>query len=230
MLESRRSGSWVWKWRARLYDVCEGSQLRRAPAKAALFEHMAGRVLFAAVGTGIDIACFPPGREIVAIDLSADMLRKAEARRRAYYGRLQFVRTDALSLCFPDASFDTVVTSCTLCSVPDPVQALREFYRVLKPGGRLLMFEHVRSRNRAFGWALDLMTQWTRLFGTEMNRDTLGNASAAGFQITHVESIFLDIILAVHAIRPARLPSAQSPRSVEKAGMSRLVAGALGAL
>lgn len=193
----------VWNCRAALYDVCEGSQLRRAPAKQALFHHMHGRVLFAAVGTGIDIACFPPGKEIVGIDISDEMLRRAEPRRQRYQGNMHLVRADAGSLSFSDRSFDCAVTSCTLCSVPSPLRTLREIYRVLKPGAPLLMFEHVRSQIPLFGWTLDLMTLWTRPFGTEMNRDTLSNAMAAGFQIEAVESVFLDVILAVRAVKPS---------------------------
>ena len=189
----------VWDIRARLYDVCEGSDLRRGAHKAALFHDMRGKVLFVAVGTGLDIKRFPPGREIVAIDISAKMLRRAEHRCKRYRGTLTMLQADALHLCFVDASFDTVVTSCTLCSVPDPVQVLRELHRVLRPGGELLMFEHVRSRNPILGRVLDVMTLWTRLWGTEMNRHTVRNAVTAGFRITRIDSVYLDIILSIHA-------------------------------
>lgn len=192
----------VWDKRARFYDLCEGSDLRRGPAKAELFREMAGRTLFVAVGTGIDIKRFPPGREIIAIDISGAMLRRAEPRRQKYVGRLYFVQADALNLCFPDASFHTVVTSCTMCSVPEPRRAFGELYRVLRPGGQLLMFEHMRSRNQVLGWVLDLMTLSTRRGGTEMNRDTLGVAVTAGFRVTRVDSVFLDIILSIHGVKP----------------------------
>jgi hypothetical protein len=63
------------------------------------------------------------------------------------------------------------------------------------------MFEHMRSRNPILGLALDLMTLTLRHAGTEMNRDTLGNATSAGFRITQVDSVFLDIILSVRAVK-----------------------------
>lgn len=198
----------IWDLRARLYDVCEASSIRRGPAKAALFREMKGRVLFVAIGTGVDIPHFPAGRHIVAVDISKEMLRRAAVRRATYAGVLELIEADTMNLGYPDSSFDTVVTSCTMCSVPDPVRALRELYRVLRPGGTILMFEHVRSRNHILGLTLDLMTLWTRRAGTEMNRDTIGSVRKAGFQISRIESIYLDIILAIHARKPG---SAKSP-------------------
>ncbi len=195
--------STVWDFRARFYDVCEASDLRRGSSKKALFRDMRGRILFVGVGTGMDIPHFPAGRTIVGIDISEKMLRKARPRARAYSGRMVLLRADAQNLKFPDNSFDTLVTSCTMCSVPDPVRAFREYHRVLRPGGRLLMFEHVRSRNCLLGLSLDMMTLWTRLSGTEMNRDTVSNARTAGFRITSIASVFLDIILSVRATKGA---------------------------
>lgn len=192
----------IWDLRASLYDACEGSDLRRRPAKTELFRDMTGRVLFEAVGTGVDIRCFPPGLDIIAIDINKTMLAKAKRRRASYDGNLQLVQADAMELPFTDDSFDTVATSCTLCSIPEPVSALRQLYRVVRPTGRLLMFEHVRSSNRVFGLTLDLMTLWTRRLGSEMNRDTVANVVNAGFQVERINSVYLDIILAIYARKP----------------------------
>lgn len=199
--EVRLTMSAVWDKRARFYDMFEGSDLRRGPAKAALFRAMAGRVLFVAVGTGLDVKHFPPDREIIAIDISDEMLRRAAPRCQCYAGNLRLVQADALNLCFPDDSFDTVVTSCTMCSVPNPRRALEELYRVLRPGGQLLMFEHMQSRNWVLSLVLDLMTLFTRRKGTEMNRHTLDYVIAAGFHITQIECVFLDIILSIHGVK-----------------------------
>lgn len=192
----------LWDIRARLYDIFEGSSFRRGESKRALFQDMRGHVLFLAMGTGADVSQFPPGRTITAIDISKEMLRRAKKRCALYPGEIELIEADAMALDSPDTSFDTVVTSCTLCSVPNPLRVLMELYRVLRPGGRLLMFEHVRSRNWMLGLTLDLMTLWTRLFGTEMNRDTLGTVRKAGFQVTNVESVYLDIILAIRGVKP----------------------------
>jgi ubiquinone/menaquinone biosynthesis C-methylase UbiE len=205
----------IWDLRASLYDVCEASDYRRGPQKTALFREMRGRVLFVGIGTGIDIKHFPTGHSIAAIDISEKMLAKAEKRAQQYLGNLVLCRADAQNLKFPGASFDTVVTSCTMCSVPD-----REFYRVLRPGGQLLMFEHVRSRNPLLALALDWMTLLTRLTGTEMNRNTVENATSAGFRITHIESAYLDIVLAIRGTKDAprtnhtRCAAQQGPRGL----------------
>lgn len=192
----------MWEFRANLYDLLEASDLRRREEKRMLFSQISGRTLFLAVGTGLDIRHLPPLGDVVAIDISEQMLRKARERVRAYDGLIRLLRADAEMLPFADAAFQTLVTSCTMCSVPRPDVAFREFYRVLRPGGVLLMFEHVRSENSLLGWMLDVMTMWTRLTGTDMNRRTLVAATKAGFVLQRVESVYLDIILAVRAAKP----------------------------
>ncbi len=198
----------AWTWRARLYDFREASALRRGPAKVSLFSAMRGRTLFVATGTGTDFPCFPAGADVTAIDINDAMLRRADARRAVLARRIRLVRADAHVLPFADGSFDTVTTSCTLCSVPRPILALSELRRVLRDDGVLLMFEHVRSRQRLLAWTLDLMTLWSRRGGSEMNRDTLANAAIAGFRVTRIDSAYLDIILAVHARKAVPAPHA----------------------
>lgn len=194
--------STIWDARARLYDVFEASDLRRGPAKAKLFRAVTDRTLFLAIGTGLDIRHLPSaGAAITGLDISGEMLRRCKNRCGPNSGNLNLVQADAESLPFSSDVFDTAATSCTMCSVPHPLRALREIYRVLRPGGRLLMFEHVRSKEPILGIALDLMTLFTRGGGTEMNRDTLANIAIAGFQVVKVESVFLDIILAIHATK-----------------------------
>lgn len=192
-----------WGRFARFYDLIEGAgSRRRGSDQRRLFSKMDGKVLFVAAGTGLNFVQFPPGKDIVAIDLTSSMLSQARTRASGYSGLLLLAQADAQSLPFGDASFRTVVTASTLCSVSKPVRALQEFLRVLQPGGTLLMFEHVRSHNALVGIELDLMTWLFRGMAPPMNRDTVGNAQHAGFVIDRIVAVYLDVILAIEAHKP----------------------------
>jgi ubiquinone/menaquinone biosynthesis C-methylase UbiE len=191
-----------WDAASRNFDLFSyGDDRRLGPHKRRLFEKMHGATLMLAAGTGNDFRFFPPGRSIVAIDISAKMLECAAKKAAAYEGTIELRQMDACQLEFADNTFDTVVTVCTFCSVPKPVFGLRELYRVLKPGGQILMFEHVRSRIGPLGVFLDLMTPLSRRLGPDLNRDTVGNVQKAGFRIRREENVYLDIIKAVEGVK-----------------------------
>lgn len=138
-----------WDRIASFYKWSNGAAERRwEPAKKALFSEMgAGNILFLAIGIGEEIRIFPEKRKITAIDISPRMLARAEGKAAAYNGSIRLMRMDAQKLTFAPETFDQVFTACTFCSVPDPVQGLKELNRVLKPGGELCMFEHTRSHH-----------------------------------------------------------------------------------
>jgi ubiquinone/menaquinone biosynthesis C-methylase UbiE len=189
-----------WDFSADFYDLLAyGPERRWAPRKRELFANMHGRVLFAAVGTGQDIPFFPPGRDIVGIDISPRMLARARARAAQYAGSLELRVMDIHALDFPDHSFDQVVTSCTFCSVPDPVAGLVALRRVLKPGGGLYMFEHTGSHVFPFSLMLNVMTPLWKPIGPEMNRDTVANVEKAGFEICQVDNVYLDVVKTIIA-------------------------------
>ena len=198
-----RIASLVWKGPGWLYDVMEkGSSRRQARFQKEIFRAMKGKVLFVAAGTGLNFSNFPSAKEILAIDLSSRMVEAARARALEYNGSLSLQQADVQLLPFADRSFDTVASACTFCSVADPVRGLKELYRVLKPGGAMLMFEHVRSRKPLLGLALDFLNLATRYIGPAMNRDTVGNVQRAGFVIARVVCAYLDIFLAIEAHKP----------------------------
>ena len=192
-----------WDRAAANFDLMSGHgpERRWAPAKRAFFSRMgSGRILFLAVGTGLDIRFFPKGRSLVGIDISQAMLDKAKPRVDAYEGSMEVRQMDVHDMPFGEGSFDQVFTSCTFCSVPDPVRGLEALRRVLVPGGELHMFEHTGSRYYPFRLMMNLMTPLSRQVGPEMNRDTVSNVQAAGFTMREVNHLYLDVVKTIHAL------------------------------
>ncbi len=190
-----------WNAAARSYDLMNGygPEKRWEPYKRRLFSLMWGRVLFVAIGTGQDIQFFPPGRQIVGVDISEKMLARARPRAEAYSGTIELRHLDVHDIEELDGKFDQVFTSCTFCSVPDPVEGLRALRRALKPGGQLHMFEHTGSRYFPFSLMMNLMTPLSRRIGPEMNRPTVENVVAAGFTLDEVTHVYLDVVKTIHA-------------------------------
>ena len=186
----------IWDRAAGTYDrYGRGPEKRWAAAKRDFFAAMGdGPVLFVAVGTGLDLQFLPPGKNVTAVDISARMIAKAAPRAAAYSGRVSLLRSDVQRPGLAPGSFDQVFTSCTLCSVPDPVEGLRQLRALLRPGGELRMFEHTGSRWFPFNVMLHLMTPLSRRFGPEMNRNTTRNVEAAGFRIVRVRNVYLDVL------------------------------------
>jgi ubiquinone/menaquinone biosynthesis C-methylase UbiE len=191
-----------WDGAAGSFDLLSfGDDRRFGGYKRRLFAKMHGKTLMVAAGTGNDFKYFPPDQDIVALDISPKMLEKAAPRAVGYPGTLTLREMDVCKLDYPDDMFDTVVTVCTFCSVPKPIVGLRELRRVLKPGGQMLMFEHMRSAVAQFGVLLDLMTPLTRRLGPDLNRDTVGNVLKAGFRLRRVENVYMDIVRIIEAVK-----------------------------
>ena len=196
---------WWQKWdnAARTFDLMNGGiEFRYGEKKRELFSRSSGRTLLVAVGTGLDLTYFPAGQNVVGIDISSKMLEKAKRKLDASPPNVKLVRSDVQELGFAKNSFDSVVTSCTFCSVPDPVTGLMEILRVIKPGGRLLMFEHVRSDIFWMGPMMDLLTHVTRKFGPDLNRRTKENVVRAGFRLTREVNLYLDVVKLFEAVKP----------------------------
>ena len=194
-----------WDRAAPAFDLMagEGAEKRWGRNKQKLFSRMGdGNILFLALGTGLDIACFPPQRHITAIDISPEMLKVAQPRIAKYNGTIEAKVMDVHAMDFSDNSFDQIFTSCTFCSVPDPVDGLKSLRRVLKPGGELLMFEHTGSHFFPFNLLLNLMTPLSSRLGPDMNRTTMDNVRKAGFEIIEVENVYLDVVKIIRAQKP----------------------------
>jgi ubiquinone/menaquinone biosynthesis C-methylase UbiE len=163
-----------------------------------------GRVLEVAIGTGLNLAHYPADVTITGIELSPAMLAIAK-RRAGDLGRDVDLHTgDAQALPFPDEAFGTVVCSLSLCTIPDPATAIGEMRRVLVPGGRLLLLDHIASTwppIRAVQWLLERVT--IRAAGEHFTRRQLPLVEAAGFELVGVERLKAGSIERIVARKPA---------------------------
>ena len=186
---------------AKFFDFLRKGDMRRWNAyQKTLFENLSGEILYIGIGTGLETLNFPTNLKITAIDISSAMLNQSKTRAKTYPGKMVLCQMDAETSAFRDHSFDAVVTVCVLCSVKQPVTCLEEIRRVLKPAGKLVMFEHVLSKNPLYAIALKTMSNLTEfLEGTYLDRDTVSNAEKAGFEIFSHKNVYLDIVKALMA-------------------------------
>lgn len=159
-----------------------------------------GEVLEVGVGTGSNLSYYPPGCRVTGIDFSPGMLAKARKKVERAKVPVTLLEMDAEHMDFPDHTFDTVIATCVFCSVPDPVQGLREVRRVCKQGGQIILLEHVRSENPFLGAVMDILNPVSLyLIGSNINRRTVQNVIEAGIQIDKVENVFGNIVKLVVA-------------------------------
>lgn len=149
-----------------------------------------GEVLEIAIGTGRNLLYYPNDVRITGIDLSPAMLEIAQVRAKESDREVDLQVGDAQDLPYADASFDTVVSTLTLCSIPDEARAVAEARRVLRPGGRFLLLEHVASPYRSVR-AVQTVLDWftVRFEGDHQLRDPLGHLKAQGFEIERLERL-----------------------------------------
>lgn len=177
MMEVRMEKGSMADWRVKLWSLVKGP-----------------RVLEVGVGTGKNIPYYPEGTQVTAIDLSPRMLERARQRAKAEGSDVDLRLMDAQHLEFPDATFDTTLATCVFCSVPDPVQGLRELKRVTKLEGQILLLEHVRPGG-GLGTVTDVANPlMVRLMGANINRRTLDNMERAGLAIRSVQNLWRDIV------------------------------------
>ena len=160
-------------WRERLWSLVEGPN-----------------VLEAGVGTGKNIPYYPEGLRITGIDLTPGMLARAQERAAKMDIDVSLNLGDVQALEFPDATFDSAVATFVFCSVPDPVLGLHELQRVVKPGGQIVLMDHVRSEQPLLGVLMDIFNPAAvRMTGANINRRTVENVSTSRLSIEHVEDL-----------------------------------------
>lgn len=163
-----------------------------------------GDVLEIAVGTGRNFRFYPPDVRLTGIELSPTMLDLAGRRADELARTVDLCEADAEALPFDDASFDTVVCTLSLCSIPDDRKAVGEVKRVLRPGGSFLLLEHVRSANPVVRAGQRLLEPINARFeGDHLLREPVEHLRAQGFEIERLERSKAGIVERVRARKPA---------------------------
>lgn len=189
---------------APLYDLLDlpfeyGRYRRLRPL---LFDGLSGRVLDAGVGTGRNLPFYPPGAEVVAIDISPAMLGRAQRRRHFSAATVKLLQMDVTRLGFADASFDAAVATFLFCVLPDELQvpALRELARVVKPGGSIRLLEYVRPRGLVRRLISTLWEPWTDwAYGASFGRRTEEHLPEAGLELVESRFVVDDLVKLLRA-------------------------------
>jgi ubiquinone/menaquinone biosynthesis C-methylase UbiE len=156
------------------------------------FGDLKSNILEIGIGTGKNIPYYGKGAKITGIDLSPKMLEKAQVKAKKLKTKVQLLQMDAQHLDFKNNSFDYVIGSFVLCSIPYPVKALKEIKRVTKENGKIIFIEHVLSKNKLIALCEKTHNPITRrLFGFNINRKTGENILKSGLIIENDEKLAL---------------------------------------
>jgi phosphatidylethanolamine/phosphatidyl-N-methylethanolamine N-methyltransferase len=174
------------------YDFTFGPALH--PGRVDAIQRMAikpgDRVLEVGVGTGINAVLYPRDCTVTGIDLSSSMLEKAHERiARKGVRNVRLLEMDAAALKFADDSFDIVYAPYVISVVPDPVAVTREMHRVCRPGGRIIILNHFRSKSRVGAWLERMIAPFTLYLGFKSDLDLPAFLVQAGLKPVSIEKV-----------------------------------------
>ncbi len=184
---------------ARLYDLLDLPFERRryAPIRPELFAGLSGRILDAGVGTGRNMTYYPPGAEVVGIDISPRMLERARRERERLGIAVELRQMDVTATDFPDGHFDHIVATFLFCVLDpaDQLPALRELARICKPGGTIRLLEYCYSADPFRRLVMRLWVPWVQwVYGAAFDRSTEQYVAAAGLTLVDQRFLYADII------------------------------------
>ena len=154
-----------------------------------------GRVLEIGIGTGLNLEHYDKARieKVIGLDPGLEMHRLAAKRVKKTGVNVELVGLSAEAIPYPDGAFDTVLVTYSLCTIPDPVSALKEMRRVLKPGGQLIYCEHGLAPDASVRrWQDRLTPMWSKIAGgCHLNRDIPKLLIEAGFEPKDMQTMYL---------------------------------------
>lgn len=169
-----------------------------------LLGSLKGNILEVGVGTGSNLPYYPANVHVTGIDFSPKMLSKAYKKIDNTKFNIVLREMDVQQMDFPDNTFDVIVSTCVFCSVPDPVMGFKEMRRVVKPEGKIVQLEHMRSENPIAGKVLDLVNPLTvRIMGANVNRRTIENIEKAELTVEQ-ESYLMTSIMRKLVLSPGK--------------------------
>lgn len=189
-----------------IYDLMESGveYLMFSKWRQMILSDLRGRVLEVGVGTGKNLKYYPEDCTVMGVDISSKMMEHAK-KRKSGMDNVSLLIMDGEHLAFDDSSFDYAVTTFVLCSVPDPVAALREMNRVCKPDGMIINLEHMRSKNPILSILEDIfnpLTSW--LTGVNINRRTVENIRKAGLEVIEERNLAIEDVFRVIRSLPVK--------------------------
>ena len=192
---------------ARLYDLLDlpFERGRYAPIRPVMFAGLSGRLLDAGVGTGRNMAFYPPNAQVTGVDLSPAMLSRATARHERLGVEVELLERDICDTRLPEGHFDAAVATFLFCVLDDSLQlpALKELARIVEPGGEIRILEYQYSARPWKRFVMHLWAPWVRLaYGATFDRNTEQYLPEAGLEVVEERFLFQDIIKLIVARVP----------------------------
>jgi len=190
---------------APFFDVVEGffEGLLFNQWREILLHKVQGKhILEVGVGTGKNFPFYPDNTRITALDFSEAMLERAKKKKSCENVLVELELMDVQTLCYADNSFDTIIGTFVFCSVAKPNKGLQELYRVCKPGGQVLLLEHVLSSNPLMARMMHLINPVVAsVFGANINRQTVKSVQSCGFEKVLIDPASSNMVKLIKAIK-----------------------------
>ncbi len=177
---------------AKLFDKIERNMPMKSIKENAV-QMLNGKILEVGIGSGASLEYYPKDADVTGIDFSIGMLELAKKKSKLLdIKNITLLDMDIENMSFEDETFDSVFSSCVFCTVPNPEKGIAEVYRVLKPGGKAVFIEHMRSENEIINLALRFLNIFTKLIlGTSLIRETEKTIRNTGFSKVTSRNIML---------------------------------------